>query len=343
VSSRGWIDPEAAFLRRSKSLQASGPSPRNRRHVFRASPELGSQTLAIAELRDITDQRQREHQLLVQNWALSTFSIAAVASCWAQTAGSFEQSICEAITLESSSVLAWIGVADGGLGKEVRVAASLGSAAGYPEGLSNCCSDGEAKKGAGPAGLCIRSGKLVIVEDNETLPIFVSWREQAKRYGKRSCAYIPLQIEGSWHGARIVYSAYPRAFEPAPAVVFKRLSEPVGHGDSIARTQVVEPGNLERAQKHLTSALAASVSAMVTAMEMQDPYTAGHESRFRDIAYAIGKEMGWTEHRLEGLRMAALVHDIGKISIPAEILNKSRRCWLSRSSGSALRCSAKRG
>jgi putative nucleotidyltransferase with HDIG domain len=40
------------------------------------------------------------------------------------------------------------------------------------------------------------------------------------------------------------------------------------------------------------------------------------------IAYAIGKEMGWPEERLQGLRVAALVHDIGKISIPSEILTK---------------------
>ena len=64
---------------------------------------------------------------------------------------------------------------------------------------------------------------------------------------------------------------------------------------------------------------------MVTAMEMRDPYTAGHENRTADIAYAIGKEMGWPEGRLQGLRMAAMVHDIGKISIPSEILNKPAR------------------
>jgi HD-GYP domain-containing protein (c-di-GMP phosphodiesterase class II) len=57
-------------------------------------------------------------------------------------------------------------------------------------------------------------------------------------------------------------------------------------------------------------------------MEMRDPYTAGHESRVANIAVAIGKEMGWAEERLQGLRVAAQVHDIGKISIPAEILTK---------------------
>jgi HD-GYP domain-containing protein (c-di-GMP phosphodiesterase class II) len=64
---------------------------------------------------------------------------------------------------------------------------------------------------------------------------------------------------------------------------------------------------------------------MVTAMEIRDPYTAGHEVRVAQIAYAIGQEMGWPEDRLQGLRMAAMVHDIGKISIPSEILTKPAR------------------
>jgi len=63
----------------------------------------------------------------------------------------------------------------------------------------------------------------------------------------------------------------------------------------------------------------------VLAMEMRDPYTAGHQSRVAEIAVAIGKEMGWPENRLQGLRVAAQVHDIGKISIPAEILTKPGR------------------
>jgi HD-GYP domain-containing protein (c-di-GMP phosphodiesterase class II) len=64
------------------------------------------------------------------------------------------------------------------------------------------------------------------------------------------------------------------------------------------------------------------VAPIVLAMEMRDPYTAGHQSRVADIAVAIGKEMGWPEGQLQGLRVAAQVHDIGKISIPAEILTK---------------------
>jgi HD-GYP domain-containing protein (c-di-GMP phosphodiesterase class II) len=75
-------------------------------------------------------------------------------------------------------------------------------------------------------------------------------------------------------------------------------------------------------QRQLTEALSAMVKPMVSAMEMRDPYTAGHESRVADIAVAIGAEMGWSQEQLHGLYVAAQVHDIGKISIPAEILTK---------------------
>ncbi len=289
--------------------------------------EQASRTVEIVELRDISEQLQREHQLSVQNWALSAFSIAALALGRAHSAESLQQSICEAITRQSSYALAWIGIAEDGPGQPVRVAASAGSAAEYLDELPVSWSGDEAR-GQGPVGMCIRTDKLVIVDDTETSPIFALWRERAKRYGIRSCACIPLRIEGCWRGTLSVYSAYPRAFESAPVEVFERLTEQIAHGiQSLQRKEQldVERRNLEKTQKHLTEALQTSVSAMVTAMELRDPYTAGHEARVATIAYAIGEEMGWPEDRLQGLRMAALVHDIGKISIPAEILNKPGR------------------
>jgi putative nucleotidyltransferase with HDIG domain len=56
---------------------------------------------------------------------------------------------------------------------------------------------------------------------------------------------------------------------------------------------------------------------------MRDPYTAGHQHRVAELACAIAKEMGWAENRSLALRVAAQVHDIGKIAIPAEILTKT--------------------
>jgi putative nucleotidyltransferase with HDIG domain len=61
---------------------------------------------------------------------------------------------------------------------------------------------------------------------------------------------------------------------------------------------------------------------MVSAVEMKDPYTAGHQLRSADLACAIATEMGLPQDKIEGLRMAGSIHDIGKLSIPSEILSK---------------------
>jgi HD-GYP domain-containing protein (c-di-GMP phosphodiesterase class II) len=61
---------------------------------------------------------------------------------------------------------------------------------------------------------------------------------------------------------------------------------------------------------------------MISAIEMRDPYTAGHQKRCADIARAIATEMGFTQEKIDGIRMVGTIHDIGKLSIPAEILTK---------------------
>jgi putative nucleotidyltransferase with HDIG domain len=61
---------------------------------------------------------------------------------------------------------------------------------------------------------------------------------------------------------------------------------------------------------------------MAVTVETRDPYTAGHQRRVSDLARSIGSEMKLDEDVVDGLRMAAAIHDIGKISVPAEILSK---------------------
>jgi putative nucleotidyltransferase with HDIG domain len=69
----------------------------------------------------------------------------------------------------------------------------------------------------------------------------------------------------------------------------------------------------------------ATVNTLASTVEMRDPYTAGHQRRVTILACAMAEEMGLTEEQFDGLRMAGLVHDIGKFSVPVEILNKPGR------------------
>jgi len=72
----------------------------------------------------------------------------------------------------------------------------------------------------------------------------------------------------------------------------------------------------------LRKAMGAIIQAMSMAIETRDPYTAGHQKRVSDLARAIATEMKLTSEEIDAIRMAASIHDLGKISIPAEILSK---------------------
>jgi PAS domain S-box-containing protein len=79
---------------------------------------------------------------------------------------------------------------------------------------------------------------------------------------------------------------------------------------------------LQQTLYSLKNAVSATIQVMVSAVEMKDPYTAGHQLRSADLACAIATEMGLTQEKIDGMRMAGSIHDIGKLSIPAEILSK---------------------
>ncbi len=72
----------------------------------------------------------------------------------------------------------------------------------------------------------------------------------------------------------------------------------------------------------LRKALGGTVQAISMAVEMKDPYTAGHQRRTADLARSIAVEMGLSADRTDFMRIAATIHDIGKIALPAEILSK---------------------
>jgi len=78
-------------------------------------------------------------------------------------------------------------------------------------------------------------------------------------------------------------------------------------------------------EEKLRRALVQTIQAIAVTIEKRDPYTAGHQQRVAALAVLVAREMGLDEARIEGLRLGALIHDIGKIYVPAEILNRPGR------------------
>ncbi len=73
---------------------------------------------------------------------------------------------------------------------------------------------------------------------------------------------------------------------------------------------------------HLETRFIRLVEAFATASEMQDPYASGHQRRVAQFSGAIAEQMGFSQDRVEGLKIMGYLHDVGKAAIPSEILNK---------------------
>jgi PAS domain S-box-containing protein len=79
---------------------------------------------------------------------------------------------------------------------------------------------------------------------------------------------------------------------------------------------------LRRSFEKLQRLLEETVTVLFTAVEIRDPYTAGHQRRVTVLACAMAKQMNLSKNKIDGLRMASLIHDIGKIYVPADILSR---------------------
>jgi PAS domain S-box-containing protein/putative nucleotidyltransferase with HDIG domain len=95
----------------------------------------------------------------------------------------------------------------------------------------------------------------------------------------------------------------------------------LGIGEDISERKRAEE-RLMQSLKKLRKALMGVIHVMELTVETRDPYTAGHQRRVANLALYIAKEMGLPVERIDGLQLAGIVHDLGKISVPAEILIK---------------------
>ncbi|PIU32838.1 MAG: hypothetical protein COT06_00660 [Syntrophobacteraceae bacterium CG07_land_8_20_14_0_80_61_8] len=114
-------------------------------------------------------------------------------------------------------------------------------------------------------------------------------------------------------------------------IMVSRLETPPGHEPVLAIVIQDQTRKLqhEREARRLNLALAKSFSGITRALsdlvEGRDPYTAGHSGSVAKLAARIGGEMRLAEDEIEGLRVCAILHDIGKASVPSSILNKPGR------------------
>jgi putative nucleotidyltransferase with HDIG domain len=269
-----------------------------------------------------------QEELEKRSWALSALSAAAAALARADSTDMLIAEVCDAIASQGPYLLAWVGKAEDDKEKTIKVMGGAGAALDYIEKIAVSWSD-QHVTGLGPAGVAVRSNQITIVADTEVDPGFIVWQDLAKKYGIRSAIACPI-ADGAGHpfGALVVYSAVPNAFGPEEAKLFESLAHELSFGlRAIERQQQLDEQIHEKelVQERLAGALKATIEAMSRTMEWRDPYTAGHQKRVALISAAIAKKLGLNNEQIEALYMAAMVHDLGKVAVPAEILTKPSR------------------
>jgi putative nucleotidyltransferase with HDIG domain len=123
----------------------------------------------------------------------------------------------------------------------------------------------------------------------------------------------------------MVYSAQPNTFGPDEITLFESLAHEIGFGLRAIERQHqldIQIHEKELVQERLAGALRSTIEAMAKTMEWRDPYTAGHQKRVAQISMKIAKKLGMSSDEVQALYMAAMVHDIGKVAVPSEILTK---------------------
>lgn len=260
-----------------------------------------------------------------QSWALRAHAEAITAVSHASTEAELISGVCKVIASQTPYVLSWVGLAQHDTAKTVSSMGAFGLARGYVDEISVTWDD-EALSGMGPAGTAIRTNKAVVMNDVVTEPHFAPWLSQVLKFGIRSCIAVPILDEQNQPFAvLLVYSSEKDTFDETEINLFQAFAIEVGFGLVVIKRQRLLAAVTESntaIQEQLSAALRSTIEAMSRTMESRDPYTAGHQKSVANISVAIAEKLGWTAAEQQIVYLAGLVHDIGKISVPSEILTK---------------------
>jgi PAS domain S-box-containing protein/putative nucleotidyltransferase with HDIG domain len=281
-------------------------------------------TLILSILHDVSDMERRADGNEGERHALEAAQVAVLNGLQGIPSEEMLHRVCERITHRSTNVLAWIGIAKSDCRYKAEVVGAVGAALGHVKGAKIGWL-GEGLDDDSPEGAVKRTSIARTPGDTETDDRFNGWRGRARQREIRSLVAVPFRFNGG-RASLSVCSGKPRAFKCEIRDEIVQHAEQIGAAlDAFGQKErlAAERELYRQAQQDFDDALLTTVDVLTRIMEARDSYTADHGNRVALIATGIAREMGWREEKIRGLRLAALIHDIGKISIPMEVLNKS--------------------
>jgi response regulator RpfG family c-di-GMP phosphodiesterase len=229
------------------------------------------------------------------------------------------QEICRIIVEVGGYQMAWVGFAEQDIEKSVKPVAWMGKNNGFLETVKISWDDCD--RGRGPTGTAIRTAKPVVNENTSDNPNAFLWREELLKRGFHSSIALPLIYEEEILGVLTIYASEPETFNKSEIDRLMGLANDLAYGICALRTRIerIEAGEeIELHVDKLQKALSGTIEVASSTVEVRDPYTAGHQRRVATLARTIAEEMSLSDNQIEGIFMAGVVHDLGKIYVPAE-------------------------
>lgn len=288
--------------------------------------EIGSLARTIDAMADsiqskTDDIHAANDELYRVNRALKVLSAGNKSLLFAKTEQELLERVCREIVEQGGYLAAWIGFAGPAHDRYLRTMASYSKA----EDEKNKIDWNRAGNGMEPVITAVREDKVLVINDTSHESVHRHLAEQALKFGYRSIIILPLHLEGQPFGALILTAYRENEFGDTQVHYLKETALDTSFGIEMMRTRG-ERNRLALLGEHhelvLRNSLEDALRSIALTIEMRDPYTAGHQRRVADLALAIAKELGLSDEEAHGIYLAAVVHDIGKINVPTEILVK---------------------
>jgi PAS domain S-box-containing protein len=267
-------------------------------------------------IKDITERKSAEDALRRANRALKTLSEGNLALVRAASEEELLRTVTNVIVKNGGYLLAEVGYAENDPEK------SITPMAWSDINESHCWLEHsvwtDTEQDQLPIARAIRSGTTQIYHDIANDPGCRLWRDAALTRGYASNIALPLTNGGKIFGGLSIYSSELDAFDEEEVRLLEELANDLAYGIFTLRTRAEH----EQHAKILRQSLEQSIQTIAGTVEARDPYTAGHQRRVGELATAIAREMSLPEEQVHGIHLAAMIHDLGKIHIPAEILSK---------------------
>lgn len=270
-------------------------------------------------IKDITDRKEAEDSLRRANRALKTLSAGNIALVRAKDEDALLQTITEIIVQKGGYDLAAVCYAQNNPEKSIVPIAWSGKEEHSCSSLHFSWDDNET--GQLPVARAIRTAQTQICRDIAAEEAYAPWKESSLSEGYTSHIALPLSDNKHTFGTLSIYSSQKETFDTEEVYLLEELTNDLAYGIMNLRTRAEH----ERHETLLRQSLEQSVQTIAATLEARDPYTAGHQRRVAELSTAIAREMGLPEEQIQGIHFAAIIHDLGKIHIPAEILSKPSR------------------